>query len=161
MINSTQTSKDVQRIWASTTKLKLRKIASQQSQAVNAIPKNDNLEITNSRKFMEENSILKVYKINLYQVQNFMFREQNEIILKSFETSFNTQNTTMKLDKAKITLLFQKEILKLPVLLYYHTVFLSGIHSPIIQLTPQLFFPLFKSTIKENLLKLKTETNYF
>ena len=77
-------SKDVQRIWASTNKLKLRKIASQQSQAVNAIPKNDNLEITNSRKFMEENSILKVYKINLYQVQNFMFREQNEIILKSF-----------------------------------------------------------------------------
>ena len=51
---------------ASTTKSKLRKIASQQRQAVNAIPKNDNQEITNSRKFMEENGILNVYKLNLY-----------------------------------------------------------------------------------------------
>ena len=33
--------------WASTTKSKLRKIASQQRQAVNAIPKHDNQEITN------------------------------------------------------------------------------------------------------------------
>ena len=47
--------------WASTTKSKPRKIASQQRQAVNAIPKNDNQEITNSRKFMEENGILNVY----------------------------------------------------------------------------------------------------
>ena len=50
--------------WASTTKSKLRKTATQQRQAVNAIPKNDNQEITNSRKFMEENSILNVYKLN-------------------------------------------------------------------------------------------------
>ena len=28
----------------------------------------------------------------------------------------------MKLDKAKVTLLFQKEIHELPVLLYYHAV---------------------------------------
>ena len=55
---------------ASTTKSKLRKIASQQRQAVNAIPKNNNQEITNSRKFMEENGILNVYKLNLYQVLN-------------------------------------------------------------------------------------------
>ena len=46
---------------ASTTKLTLRKIASQQRQAVNAIPKNE--EIANSRKFMEENGILNAYKL--------------------------------------------------------------------------------------------------
>ena len=57
----------------STTKSKLRKIASQQRQAVNTIPKNYNQEITNSRKFMEENGILNVYKPNLHQVLNFMF----------------------------------------------------------------------------------------
>ena len=51
--------------WASTAKSKLRKIASQQRQAVNAIPKNDNQEITNSRKPKEENSILNVYKLHL------------------------------------------------------------------------------------------------
>ena len=56
--------------WGSTTKSKLRKIASQQRQVVNAIPKNHNQEITNSRKFMEENGILNVYKLNLYQVLN-------------------------------------------------------------------------------------------
>ena len=72
--------------WASMTKSKLRKIASQQRQAVNAIPKNDNKEITNSRKFMEENGILNVYKLNLYQVLNFMFRVHNETIPKSFQT---------------------------------------------------------------------------
>ena len=76
--------------WASTTKSKLRKIASQQRQAVNAIPKNDNQEITNSREFVEENGILNVYKLNLYQLLNFMFRVHNETIPKSFQTSFNT-----------------------------------------------------------------------
>ena len=74
--------------WASTTKSKLRKIASHQRQAVNAIPKNDNQEITNSRKFMEENGIINVYKFNLYQVLNFMFRVQNQTIPKSFQTKF-------------------------------------------------------------------------
>ena len=74
--------------WASTTKSKLRKTATQQRQAVNAIPKNDNQEITNSRKFMEENGILNVYKLNLYQVLNFMFRVHNETIRKSFQTKF-------------------------------------------------------------------------
>ena len=54
--------------WASTTKSKLRKIESQQRQAVNAIPKYDNQEITTYRKFMEENGILNVHKRNLYQV---------------------------------------------------------------------------------------------
>ena len=40
--------------WESTTKSKLRRIASQQRQAVNAIPKNNKQEITNTRTFMEE-----------------------------------------------------------------------------------------------------------
>ena len=62
--------------WASTTKSKL------------GIPKNDNQEITNSRKFMEENGILNVYKLNLYQVLNFMLRVYNETIPKSFQTKF-------------------------------------------------------------------------
>ena len=74
--------------WASTTKSKLRKIATQQRQAVNATPKNDNQEITNSRKFMEENAILNVYKLNLYQVRNFMVRVHNQTIPKSFQAKF-------------------------------------------------------------------------
>ena len=42
----------------------------------------------------------------------------------------------MKLDKTKITLLFQKEIHELPVLLYHHAVLVSEIHSPITELRP-------------------------
>ena len=42
----------------------------------------------------------------------------------------------MKPGKAKITLLFQKEIHELPVLLYHHAVLVSEFHSPIIQLRP-------------------------
>ena len=70
----------------------------------------------------------------------------------------------MKLEKAKITksyMLFQKEIHELPVLLYHHVVLVPGIHSPNNPTKTIDFYPLFKSTIKENLLKLKTETNYF
>ena len=74
--------------WASTTKSKLRNIASQQRQAVNAVPKNNNQEITKSRKFMEENGIVNVYKLNLYQVLNCMFKVHNEAIRKSFQTKF-------------------------------------------------------------------------
>ena len=37
---------------------------------------------------MEENGILNVYKLNLYQVLNFMFRVHNETIPKSFQTKF-------------------------------------------------------------------------
>ena len=85
---------------------------------------------------MEENDILYVYKLNLYQVLNFMVRVHNQTIPKSFQTKFRYINTNMKLDKAKITLLFQEEIHELPVLLYHHVVLVSRIHSPIIQLRP-------------------------
>ena len=74
--------------WACSTKSNLCKIASQLKHAVNAIPKNNHQEITDARKFMEENGILNVYKFNLYQVLNFLFRVQNETIPKSFQTKF-------------------------------------------------------------------------
>ena len=37
---------------------------------------------------MEENGILNVYKLNLYQVLNLMFRMHNETIPKNFQTKF-------------------------------------------------------------------------
>ena len=44
--------------------------------------------MSNSRKFMEKNGILNVYKLNLYQVLNFMFRVLNQTIPKNFQTKF-------------------------------------------------------------------------
>ena len=94
--------------WESTTKSKLRNIASQQRQAVNTIPKNDNQEITNSRNFMEENGILNVYKLNLYQVLNFMFRVHNQTIPKSFQTKFQYIEHKYETRQSKDTFIIPK-----------------------------------------------------
>ena len=94
---------------------------------------------------MEENCIVNVYKLNLYQVLNFMSRVHKETIPKSFQTKFQYIEHNMKLEKVKIALLFQKEIHKLPVLLYNHAVLVSGIQSPIIQLRPSVFILYLKA----------------
>ena len=145
---------------ASTTKSKLRKIASQQRQ-VNAIPKIDNQEITNSRKSMEENDILNVYKLNLYQVLNFMFRVHNETIPKSFQTKFQYIEHKYETLQSKDNCIIPKRNTRI-------THFAISSRGPHIwnSLTNNPtktidFYPLFKSTIKESLLKLKTEANYF
>ena len=140
---------------------KIRKIASQQRQAVSAIPKNDNQEITNSRKFMEENGILNVHKLNLYQVLNFMFRVHSETIPKSFQTKFQYIEHKFETRQSKDNFIIPKRKTRI-------THFTISSRGPRIwnSLTNNPtktidFYPLFKSTIKENLLKLKTETNYF
>ena len=147
--------------WISTTKSKLRKIASQQRQAVNAIPKNDNQEITNPRKFMEGNGILNVYKLDIYQVLNFMFRVHNETIPKSFQTKFQYIEHKYETRQSKDNFIIPKRNMRIT----RFTISSCGPriwNSLTINPTKTIyFFPLFKSTIKENLLKLKTEANYF
>ena len=65
----------------------------------------------------------------------------------------------MKLDKAKITLLFQKEIHELPAISSRGPLIWNSLpNNPTKTID---FYPLFESTRKENLLKLKTEANYF
>ena len=145
---------------ASTTKSKLRKIASQQRQ-VNAIPKIDNQEITNSRKSMEENDILNVYKLNLYQVLNFMFRVHNETIPKSFQTKFQYIEHKYETRQSKDNFIILKtntRITRFAVSSRGPRIWNSFTNNPTKTID---FYPLFKSTIEENLLKLKTEKNYF
>ena len=141
--------------------LKLRKIASQQRQAVNAILKNDNQEITNSRNFMEGNGILNVYKLNLYQVVNFMFRVHNETIPKSFQTKFQYIEHKHETRQSKDSFIIPKinsRITRFAISLRGPRIWNSLTNSPTKTID---FYSLFKSTIKETLLKLKTETNYF
>ena len=141
--------------------LKLRKIASQQRQAVNAILKNDNQEITNSRNFMQENGILNVYKLNLYQVLNFMFRVHNETIPKSFQTKFQYIELKYEIRQSKDNFIIQKrntQIIRFAISSRGPRIWNSLTNNPTKTID---FYPLFKSTIKENLLQLKTETNYF
>ena len=126
-----------------------------------AIPKNDNQEMTNFRKFMEENGILNVCKLNLYQVLNFMFRVHNKTIPKSFQTMFQYIEHKYETRNSKDNFIMSKSNTRI-------TRFAISSRGPRIwnPLTNNPtktidFYPLFKSTIKENLLKLKTETNYF
>ena len=147
--------------WASATKSKLRKIARQQRKAVNAIPKSDNQEITNSRKFMEENDILNVFKLNLYQVPHFKFRVHNETIPKSFQTNFQYIEHKYETRKSKDNFIIPKRntrVTRFAISSCGPRIWNSLTNNPTKTID---FYPLFKSTIKENLLKLKTEANYF
>ena len=134
--------------WASTTKSKLRKIASQQRQAVNAIPKNDNQEITNSRKFMEENGILNVYKLNLYQVLNFMFRVHNETIPKSFQTKFQYIEHKYETRQSKYNFIIPKRNTRITRFAISHgpRIWNSLTNNPTKTI---YFYPLFKGTINK------------
>ena len=146
--------------WASTTKSKLRRIASQQREAVNAIPKNGNQEIMNSRMFMEENGILNVYRLNLYQVINFMFRVHNETIPKRSQTTFQYIEHRYETRQSKDNFIIPKrntEITRFAISSHGPRIWNSLTNNPTKTID---FYPLFKSIIKENLLKLKTETNY-
>ena len=143
--------------WVSTTKSKLRKIASQHRQAANTIPKNDNQEITNSRKFIKESGILNVYKLNLYQVLNFMFRVHNETIPKDFETRFQYIEHKYETRQSKYNFIISKRntrITRLAISPRGPRIWNSLTNNPTKTID---FYPLFKSTIKENLLEL----NYF
>ena len=147
--------------WATTTKSKLRKIASQQREAVNAILKNENQEITNSSKFMEENGILNVYKLNLYQFLNFMYRVHNETIPKSFKTKFQYIEQKYETRHSKDNFLIPKRntrITRFAISSRGPRIWSSLTNNPAKTID---FYPLFKSSIKEDLLKLKTEKNYF
>ena len=110
---------------------------------------------------MEENGILNVYKLNLYQVLNFMFRVHNETIPESFQTNFQYIEHKYETRPSKDNFIIPKRN--------------TGIsHFAISSRSPRIwnsltkyptktidFYPLFKSTTKENLLKLKPEANYF
>ena len=140
---------------------KIRKIASQQRQAVSAIPKNDNQEISNSRKFMEENGILNVQKLNLYQVLNFMFRVHHETTPKCFQTKLQYIEHKYETRQSKDNLIIpkgNKRIIPFAISPHGPRIWNSLTNNPAKTID---FYPLLKSTIKENLLKLKTEKNYF
>ena len=110
---------------------------------------------------MEENGILNVYKLNLYQVLNFMFRVHNETIPESFQTNFQYIEHKYETRPSKDNFIIPKRN--------------TGIsHFAISSRSPRIWnsltkyptktidlYPLFKSTTKENLLKLKPEANYF
>ena len=110
---------------------------------------------------MEENGILNVYKLNLYQVLNFMFRVHNETIPKSFQTKFQYIEHKYETRQSKDNFISPKRntrINRFSVSSRGRRIWNSLTNNPTKTID---FCPLFKTTIKEDLLKLKTETNDF
>ena len=70
--------------WASTSKTKLKKIASKQKEAVRVV-NNDNADI---RELMFKMKVLNIYKLNIYQVLTFMFKIKTNTALLIFRTQF-------------------------------------------------------------------------
>ena len=57
-------------VWASTSTTKLKKQASKQKQALRIL----NNEFTDIREIMIRMKVLNIYKLNIYQILNFMFK---------------------------------------------------------------------------------------
>ena len=74
--------------WASVTQPKLKKLASKQKQAIR-IFENENCNIKES---MTKMKILNIYKLNIYQVLNFMHRIKTNTAPIVFHNNFNEIN---------------------------------------------------------------------
>ena len=107
---------------------------------------------------MEENGILNVYKLKLYQVLNFMFRVHNKTIPKIFQTKFQYIEHKYETGQSKDNFIIPKRNTRILLSSRGPRIANSLTNNPTKIID---FYPLFKSTIKENLRKLKTETNYF
>ena len=110
---------------------------------------------------MEENGILNVYKLNLYQVLNFMFRVHNETIARSFQTKIQYTEHKYETKQSKDNFITPKRntrIIRFAISSRGPGIWNSLTNNPTKTID---FYPLFKSTIRESLVKLKTETNYF
>ena len=90
-----------------------------------------------------------------------MFRVHNETIPESFQTNFQYIEHKYETRQSKNNFIIPKRNPRI-------TRFAISLRGPRIwnsftnNTTKTIdFYPLFKSTIKKNLLKLKTETNYF
>ena len=75
-------------VWASVTQTKFKKLASKQKQAIR-IFENQNCNIKDS---MTKMKILNIYKLNIYQVLNFMYRIKTNTAPIFFYNNFNEIN---------------------------------------------------------------------
>ena len=110
---------------------------------------------------MEENGILNVHKLNLYQILNFMFRVHHKTITKWFQTKLQYIEHKYETRQSKDNLIIpkrNKRITRFAISPRGPRIWNSLTNNPAKTID---FYPLLKSTIKENLLKLETEKSYF
>ena len=71
-------------VWASASTAKLKKLASKQKQALRIV----NNEFTDIREIMVRMKVLNIYKLNIYQILNFMFKIKTNTAPCIFENQF-------------------------------------------------------------------------
>ena len=75
-------------VWCSTSMNKTKKLFSKQKQAIKIIPMADIHANLNSDEKMKHLDIINVYKLNLYQILNLMFRTRTRSIPKTLQNKF-------------------------------------------------------------------------
>ena len=71
-------------VWASTTRTKLKKLASKQKQALRIVY----TESADIKEIMVRMKVLDIYKLNIYQILNFMFRIKTNTVPCIFKNRF-------------------------------------------------------------------------
>ena len=71
-------------VWASTSRTKLKNLASKQKQALRMV----NNEFTDIREIMVRMEVLNIYKLNIYQILNCMFKIKTNTAPCIFENQF-------------------------------------------------------------------------
>ena len=98
--------------WCSTSMTKLKKIFSNQKQAIKIISMTSlDYENLKSEEIVDRLGILNIYKWNIYHTVNLMFRVKNNTIPEAFRTKFQivqhnyvTRHSENNFEKPKITL---------------------------------------------------------
>ena len=148
--------------WCSTTMTKLKKIFSRQIQAIKTISM-ASLDYKNlkSEEIMDRLGILNIYKLNIYYTVNLMFKVKNDTKPEAFRKKFQivqhnytTRHSENNFEERKITLKATKFAISSrgPRLWNKHTDrFVKKITSALV----------FKTKLREYLIKLRNVTNYF
>ena len=143
--------------WASTTRTKLKKLASKQKQALRLI--NDG--ITDIRELMFRMKVLNIYKLNIYQVLTFIFKVKMNTAPRVFQTQFTEI-------QHQYSTRFSKNSFVENQLVYSQTKFSVSSRGPRLwnNLLDQQQKSLdretcFKKSIKLSLLSLENEIRYF
>ena len=142
-------------------RIKLKKLFSKQKEAIKIIPMTDIEANLNSEEKMKHLDILNIYKLNLYQILNIMFRVRTSSIPETHQNKF-------KIIEHNYSARYSEYTFKEPNILIRVAKFaisslglrICNKHTDKLLKTTNLL-PLFKAKIKDRLIKLKNISIYF
>ena len=148
-------------VWCSTSMNKTKKLFSKQKRAIKIIPMTDIHGNLNSDEKMKHLDILNVYKLNLYQILNMIFRVKTNSIPETLQNKF-------KVIEHNYSTRYSEYSFKEPNIFFRVAKFATSPHRPphwnkhidkFLKTTNSL--PLLKAKIKDCLIKLKKISIYF